>query len=175
MDCEQKLALLIKFGKLLIKENKLDTILNLHIEYLKKMINCERCTIFLYDKDNNEVISLAQHGGKPIKTQANKGVVGMTIAMKQMQFSNDVYNDFRFNKDVDKTTGFKTKSIISVPIVDKNQNVIGVFQALNATTGTFDTIDCGLIELMSSYLSKTLDGLNLNDELTNLLQETNQN
>ena len=165
MDSSKKLELLMELGRKLFKEDKLSEILKLYIDYVKLLLECERCTLFLYDKEKEEVTSIAVHGGSDIVAPASKGIVGMTIISKQTQFTNDAYGDFRFNKEIDKTTGYLTKQILSVPILNKENEVLGVLQALNSKQGGFTDDDVEFLEFLANYSSLGIENHILKDKI----------
>lgn len=164
MDCDKKLKKIMELAKKISKEKSLSKAIETYIDYVKFIIMAERCTIFLHNKEEETVRSLACHGSQDIVAPASKGIVGMTIISKQTQFSNDTYSDFRFNKDVDKKTGFLTKQILSVPILNQDEEVLGVIQALNSQNKEFTPDDIELLEFLASYSSLGIENLLLKDE-----------
>lgn len=63
----------------------------------------------------------------------------------------DAYADPRFNQQVDKTTGYRTKSIVAVPVKDQKGNVIGVIQMMNKSKGPFDDYDIKMLRMLSQH------------------------
>ena len=77
----------------------------------------------------------------------------------------DAYNDYRFNREVDKATGYLTHTILSVPLLDNQENTIGVFQALNKKQGIFTNVDAELLLLISNYAASAIENAILYDKL----------
>jgi len=85
----------------------------------------------------------------------------------------DVYKDPRFNPDVDKKTGFKTRSVLTAPMFDAKNNVIGVFQVLNRKGGgNFDQQDEELLTLVADQASAQIENAQLYSEIRKVTQET---
>lgn len=165
MNSDAKLKQLIQLGRDISKEKSLDKAIHIYIDYVKTLIECERCSIFLYDKEKDIVKSLACHGADELEAPASKGIVGMTIISKTTQFSNDTYSDFRFNKEIDKKTGYLTKQLISVPILNHDEEILGVIQALNSKNKEFTTDDIEFLEFLANYSSLGIENILLKDKL----------
>ena len=101
------------------------------------LVNAERATLFMLDDDKKELWSRVTDikGITVIKVASDEGLVGNSVTNRQIVNVPDAYKDSRFNKDVDKTTGFHTKSVLVVPVIsqqeDKNEEVIGAIQLIN--------------------------------------------
>lgn len=159
------LNILLTLGKVLNKVRDLDDILQVLADYAKEAVDADRCSIFIYDKRTNELCSRFSHGVPGIRIPADKGIAGYAALSKDTQIVVDAYNDFRFNSDVDKMTGYITKTILSVPLVDKDDETIGVFQAINKKDGIFNTFDAELLLLISNNTGFALENAVLREKL----------
>ncbi len=80
---------------------------------------------------------------------------------------NDPYNDERFDKEVDKRTGYRTRSMLSLPIRDADDRTVGVYQAVNKMTGSgaFSETDKEHLLLASTYTAEVLKAAQLQEEI----------
>ncbi len=80
----------------------------------------------------------------------NKGIVGHVATKAEPLNITNAYADERFNKEVDRKINYKTNTILCVPIMDKNNIVLGVIQAINKFNGYFGKEDEGLLSILST-------------------------
>lgn len=124
---------LLRIGRSIAAETDLDKLLAIITEETQKALYADRCTLFLLDKDTNELWSKVALGmGKQeIRFPANMGLAGHVATTGETINIKDAYNDSRFNKEIDKKTGYKTKTILCMPMRNLNHEIVGVFQVLN--------------------------------------------
>jgi len=155
---------LTEFAKELLNKRSLEEGLPLIAKYVKDVIDAQRCSIFIYDDENNELWTTISDGIDKIVIPADKGIVGYTLKVKKPVVTNDPYSHEAFLSKIDHETGFITTSIITAPIFDSNRNIIGILELLNKEGG-FDDEDVkfmiffahyisGFLELLKSYLKQ---------------------
>ena len=164
-SAEKQLAILLEFGKVINRTKSLNDVLVSMANFAKDILQADRCSIFVYDKNKEELWSKVAHEIEPIRISAKKGVAGYAALSKDTQIVVDAYNDYRFNRDVDKSTGYLTHTILSVPLLDNQENTIGVFQALNKKKGIFTNVDAELLLLISNYAASAIENAILYDKL----------
>jgi len=162
---EKQLAILLEFGKVINKTKSLDGVLESMANFARDILQADRCSIFIYDKNKEELWSKVAHEVHPIRISAKKGLAGYAALSKETQIVVDAYNDYRFNREVDKTTGYLTQTILSVPLLDNQENTIGVFQALNKKESIFTNVDAELLLLISNYAASAIENAILYDKL----------
>jgi len=162
---EKQLSILLEFGKVINKTKSLDDVLESMANFARDILQADRCSIFIYDKDKEELWSKVAHEVHPIRISAKKGLAGYAALSKETQIVVDAYNDYRFNREVDKTTGYLTQTILSVPLLDNQDNTIGVFQALNKKESIFTNLDAELLLLISNYAASAIENAILYDKL----------
>ena len=74
-----------------------------------RVLECERCTIFLYDARTDELYSRLAYADETIRFPANRGIAGEVFRSQQLVNVPDAYADPRFNQEVDRATGFRTR------------------------------------------------------------------
>ena len=167
MTAQEKVDLLLEFARVMSKENELQHLLISMADFSKNLLNCDRCSIFLHDSKEDELWTTVAHGTGQIRIPADSGVAGYSALSKEIQIVVDAYNDFRFNPAVDQITGYTTRSILTVPLLNHNDQLLGVFQALNKQEGLFTSDDAEMLLLISNYASKSIENAMLYTQLTN--------
>lgn len=130
-----------------------------------KIIECDRCTLYLVDNMRKELWSkVAKDSKKIIRLPFGKGIAGYVAENKTNLVLDDAYFDPRFNKEWDIKNAYKTKSVLCVPIFETGtRDVIGVIQLINKKTKPyiFDIND----EITSELLAKMIGNL-LHESMT---------
>jgi len=164
-SAEHKLSVLLDFGKVINKTKTLNSVLESMADFAREILGADRCSIFVYDRFSDELWSKVAHEIEPLRITARKGVAGYAALSKETQIVVDAYNDYRFNPEVDKATGYLTQSILAVPLLDNHENTIGVFQALNKKNSVFTNIDAELLLLISNYAASAIENAILYDKI----------
>jgi adenylate cyclase len=125
----------------------LDEILDALVETTSRAIDADRSSFFLFDPNTNELFSRSAQGihRREIRFSSTEGVGGAVFQSREPMIVDDAYSDSRFNADVDKETGYTTKTILCVPIRTVKDEVIGVAQCLNKHSGPFTEKDESLL------------------------------
>jgi len=141
--------------------NSLDEKINTIASYTKLITGARRCSLFIFHRDESKLISIYNDGIEGnIVLQSNIGLVGYAFHKKKSILENDTVNNPLFYKSVDKRFDFTTRSILAVPIVDKNGNSLGVIELLNKKIG-FTQDDQAHIEALILSISSLLISQNV--------------
>ena len=126
------------------------------LEYIsmhaKSMVGAERCSIFIYNQEENELSTTLADGAEKIVMPYDIGIVGQTIRVEKTIIENEPYDSSNFLADVDMQTGFYTQNILTAPIFNVQDEVIGVLQLLNKESG-FSKKDAERIASFSKSIS----------------------
>ena len=152
----QDLLKVLEITRSLAAVMDLDSVFWLVIERSMELLDAERASLFLYDSVHNELVSRVAVGASKIRMPAERGIVGETIRSGQTVNVPDAYADARFNRDVDRRTGFRTRNILSVPLRDYEGSLVGVLQVLNKRSGPFDAYDITLAETLGAQAGVAL-------------------
>ena len=147
---------LLDLSQMLLEFDKLEEAIPKASEEIKKLINADRITIFIYSQPTNMVWTYLADGVEKLILPADKGIVGYVIKNKTIKKVNDTSKEPLFYKEVDENTGYETKNILSVPLLNNENKVIGVIQLLNKEGG-FTKDDINIAYLFSNYLSAPLE------------------
>jgi len=108
-----------------------------------RLINAERGSLFLVDRETGRLRSMVAQGltTGPLTVEVGEGIVGAVAASGEAEILDDPYIDSRFDPKVDQITGFLTRSLLTVPVRDREGALIAVLQLLNHRDGCFSTSD----------------------------------
>lgn len=161
---KDSLTALLKIGRSIITDISVDKLLEIITEETRKILNAERCTVFLLDKNTNELWSKIALGmnDEEIRFSATSGLAGYVVNTGKVVNIKDAYNDERFNEEIDKKTGYITKTILCTPMRDLNHEIIGVFQILNKLDNkTFTKRDEDLLVAIGSNAGIAIENASL--------------
>jgi adenylate cyclase len=138
----------------------LDVLFPRLMEVVTKTLNADRSSIFLYDAETKELYSRVMQGNAigEVRFPSDRGIAGSVFTRGEAEIiTADAYNNSRFNQDVDRRTGYRTRNILCAPIRNKIHQVIGVTQVLNKHAGDFDAEDLRLLEGLSLQAAAALE------------------
>ena len=141
----------------------LDVLFPRLMEVVTDALNADRSSLFLFDPETGDLFSRVMQGDVigEIRFPSHMGVAGSVFTSGQAEIIPDAYLDARFNQEVDRRTGYRTRTILCVPIRNKRHEVIGVTQVLNKHVGDFDAEDQKLLEGLSLQASAALENARL--------------
>jgi HD-GYP domain-containing protein (c-di-GMP phosphodiesterase class II) len=171
---QQKLIpIILDYISRIANERDVDKLLTLFADMGRDLIGADRCTLWLLDEKNMELWSRVSHGLKEIRIPLSHGIAGYVARNGEPEVINDPYADDRFDKEVDKKTGYTTRSIIALPIRTSEGKIIGVFQAVNKLTQEkgFTEQDKEHLLIAATYTGKQLEAVLLQEEIENTQRE----
>ncbi|HWP91297.1 MAG TPA: sigma-54-dependent Fis family transcriptional regulator [Thermodesulfobacteriota bacterium] len=169
---------IIKISYAINSEKDLSNLLYLIAREAADLTNAEKASIFLLDREKQELWSIVTLDGEQIRLDARMGIAGKAAMTGQMINVEDVYQDPRFYKKVDARTGYRTQSLLVVPLKNQEGKVIGTFQVLNKKAGTFTKRDEGIMEALAEQVATAIQAAqlvaDLKDYQEQLLKENAQ-
>uniref|UniRef100_K3X4R9 PDEase domain-containing protein n=1 Tax=Globisporangium ultimum (strain ATCC 200006 / CBS 805.95 / DAOM BR144) TaxID=431595 RepID=K3X4R9_GLOUD len=112
--------------------NDPSTLVNMICEIGCQTFNTSRVTLYVADPIKSELWSLSTLGSvNGLRIPYGKGIAGTVASTKETLIVRNAYDDPRFDRSFDVKFGFKTDSLITFPVVDKNGETLGVVQAIN--------------------------------------------
>ena len=160
--------LILEVSNDLAGELKLDVLIARIMRTTADLLNAERSTLFVYDRKTDELFSLFADGDmiREIRLPSTRGIAGAVFTSGVAENIKDPYSDPRFNQDVDKATGFVTRSILCQPIFDKHGGRIGVTQILNKRdAAAFSAKDEARLRAFSAQIAVCLENARLFDDV----------
>jgi GAF domain-containing protein len=124
-----KLSSLLEVATALTRERHLDGLLDLVLKESVKTVDADRGSLFIVDRAREHLLSrFAQGETRAIRVPIGTGIAG-TVARSGLPLNiPDAYADPRFNPEVDRSTGYQTRSILCVPMLGSRGEVVGVVQ-----------------------------------------------
>jgi len=160
--------MLFEICQLITSEMNLDVLFELIMVQINQLMDTERCSVFLHDTQKQELWSLVstEMGKDAIRFPIRQGVAGWVFRHNSALIINDPYSDPRFLADIDKKTGFQTRSILCIPLINHKQQCIGILQTLNIKRESgFSRQDLELLTSASVYVTIALENARLYEEL----------
>ncbi len=179
----QKLETILNVAKAMSTERNLGVLLEEIVEHARSVVDATRGSIFLLDKDKNELWSKVAQGTREIRFPADKGIAGHVAQTKTILNIPDAYADPRFNPAVDKATGFHTRNMLTVPMLSTKEDVVGVLQVLNKNVAgheaeseqglpgpPFDAEDEEMLLALGGQAAAAIENAILYDEINKLFE-----
>lgn len=148
-------AILAVTGKLAAPFD-LGSMLSEVVEAAKQVLRAERGSVWLYDAATDELVLEIATDITQVRVSASAGLAGACARHRNLINVPDCYADARFNADVDRTSGYRTRCMLTLPLVDHNDVLVGVMQVLNKVDGIFDRNDEALATVLAAQCAVAL-------------------
>ena len=170
LDAEvRRLRAFLEVSRLMNAETNKAKLIREINETVRGYLDADRFTVFFYDAETDELYSYIASGLKAgeIRIKSDSGAAGHVFQTEEMLAFEDAYTDPRFNPEVDRRTGYRTKSLLSIPIKNRRGTKIGVVQALNKKSpeGVFTDEDISFLTELIDQICDLLDLLLHKEEL----------
>jgi Nif-specific regulatory protein len=144
------------------------TLLNTIAADAAQLLDCDRSSIFIWDRDARELVACPALGvdGNSIRIPDDRGIVAQSLRSGKTLLIDDAYADPRFNRQVDIASGYRTRTILCEPLVDPDGQVIGVFEAINKNTGVFDDDDVECLRNLTLHAAAALQSTQERERLS---------
>ena len=172
-----RLKILLDVIKAMSAETDFDRLLQLIMEETTRAMEADRSTLFLVDRERGELwsrIALGLQEKKEIRFKSHLGIAGHVATTGELLNIPEAYDDPRFNQAVDRQTGYRTKTILCMPVRNKEGTIVGVLQVLNKRVGVFTAADEEMLDALSSQAAIALENARLYEDLRNAYAELKQ-
>ena len=161
----KELSSIIEATKKLNSTLDLGELIHIILQIASRQTGAERGTVFLVDQQRNEIWSLVGIGleQQVIRLPAERGIAGWVAREGTAVRLENAYDDPRFEPDIDRKLGFKTKQLMCLPIRNEAGAIIGVLQLLNKTEGFTDE-DEAFLDALSAHVALALEKAQLHRE-----------
>lgn len=162
-----KLHRVIEAAKNLNSTLDLDKLLNIILDNALRIVDGDRGTVYLIDWSKQELWSRVLTRGEglfDICLPLGKGIAGYVAATGDTLNIRDAYYDPRFDPEFDRKTGYRTNSILCMPMRNKEGKIIGVFQLLNKHTGDFTSEDESILDALSVHAAIAIENARLYEQ-----------
>jgi HD superfamily phosphodiesterase len=169
---KEKIELFFEFAFELGSKRNIDDVLSVVADSAKKILDCDRASIFVYNKENSKLWTKVAHGlEEKIEVDQNIGIVGWVFSNRKPLIVNSPYSDPRFNPETDKKTGYRTKSIIAVPLITYSGNAVGVLEGINKNGEGFTDDDLEFARVLAVQAANAIENAILYEELKKAQEE----
>ncbi len=149
----------------LSQELQLKPLLIKVMEAVTSFLDADRSTLFLYDEKSGELWSQVAQGTSEIRFQSHLGIAGSVFMTGEVVNISDAYQDDRFNPSFDQKTGYLTRSILCIPIMNKASARLGVIQVINKNEGTFTSADERSLRAFAAQASIAIENAQLFEQV----------
>lgn len=161
----KELSSIVEATKKLNSTLDLGELISIILQIATRQTGAERGTVFLVDHEHNEIWSLVGLGleQQVIRLPADRGIAGWVAREGAAVRLENAYNDARFEPDIDRRLGYKTKELLCLPIRNEGGSIIGVLQLLNKADG-FGDDDEAFLDALSAHVALALEKAQLHRE-----------
>lgn len=180
LEPQEMLRVIFDYAAKIANERNLDNVLMLMADMGRDMIAADRCTVWLLDRNRNELWSKVAHGVAEMRIPSHAGLVGHAVTSGEPVFIADAYENIEFREvlqngaiRIDKQTGYRTKALMVIPFRNNEGEIMGAYQAVNKLTlaAEFSDKDLEYLTLAASYAGKSLESALLTHEIEETQKE----
>jgi K+-sensing histidine kinase KdpD len=163
----ERFSAMIEVGTHLSAVRDVDALLRTVMDRLTGLLEADAATLFMHDAKTDELWSRVVKGTtvKELRMPSSAGIAGSVFRTGKPALLADAYEDPRFNADVDRQSGFRTRAIIAVPLRHVSGKVMGVLEVLHRRPSAFTPEDGQLVEGVATQIAAVLDNVLLLEEL----------
>ncbi len=163
----ERLHFMVEASKVFNSTLDLSDLLAKVLDVAKTLTKAERGTLFLVDEKTDEIWSLIAQGmeKQEIRLPRGRGIAGHVALTGEIVNIPDAYADHRFDPEVDKRTGFRTRNMLTLPIRNTAARIVATLQLLNKATGSFTDEDTDVLLTLSGQMAMSLENAQLHHDL----------
>lgn len=163
MENHRRMALLLELANAIGSTLDFQELIRQVVERVTDALHCERSSFFVVDDTTRELWSMEFQGDElqEIRFPMNTGLAGECATSSESILVHDAYSDPRFNREIDRQTGFRTRNILCVPVINRDRLTTGVIECMNKKQGGFTGEDEKLLRALSAQVSVALDNARL--------------
>jgi len=172
-----RLGILLEVIKAMSAETDFERLLQLIMEETTRAMEADRSTLFLVDHERGELwsrIALGLKERKEIRFKSHLGIAGHVATTGEPLNIPEAYEDPRFNQEVDRQTGYRTRTILCMPVRNKAGSIVGALQVLNKRAGVFTPADEEMLDALASQAAIALENAKLYEDLRKAYEELKQ-
>jgi putative methionine-R-sulfoxide reductase with GAF domain len=157
---------LLEVSMAMTAEKDFLSLLTLIMDEVTSLLGAERSTLYIMDQDKGELRNWIAQGERvgEIRLPVGKGLAGTVAQTKEALNVEDAYSDPRFNREIDDQTGWRTRNVLIVPLLNLKDEVIGVVQVMNKRYGSFTDYDLKLLHALAAHAAVAIEKQTLYEE-----------
>lgn len=159
---QKKLGALLEVAESLSGQLRMDVLIPNIMTKACDLVKSDRCSLFMVNESHDKLVTSFQGGlTNSIEIPISAGIVGYTATTGEILNIKDAYEDPRFNRATDKSTGYRTYTILCVPIFGEKGDITGVTEMINKIDGTFTEEDERMIKIFNVFTGISLENARL--------------
>ncbi len=165
---EQQLARLFNASAGMLRYVEQTSLFKFLITEAGRILEADRCNLFLLDEETNEFKCFLILKGemKEIRLPLSKGLAGYVAKTSESVNLEDAYQSSLFDPQIDKVLGNKARTVLCIPVKQKDNKVIGVLQVVNKKgKGQFTSYDEWLLKSFAIFASNAISTVNINKDI----------
>ena len=162
----ERLRTLVEASKLINSSIDADALLGSILTVARNELGVERGTLYFVDEDSKEIWAKIAGGlAGEIRLPFGQGLAGTVAVTGEEVIIHDAYSDPRFDQSTDIRSGFRTRSMLCVPIRNRDDRIVGVLQLLNKTNGSFGHRDLEFLASISDHMAIAMENATMHLEV----------
>jgi phosphoserine phosphatase len=161
----QDLETILAVTRALAAPFDLHTMLVAVTDAARRVLRAERSSVWLHDAAADELVLEVASDLRAARIPVGSGLVGACARERATINVPDCYADARFDPEVDRRSGFRTRCSVTLPLIDHRGSLIGVMQVLNRDGGVFGAADLALAEALAAQCAIALSRVRMTEAL----------
>jgi Nif-specific regulatory protein len=165
-ELNERLASILAICQKMNSERDLGALLDLIAREATSLLDADRASIFLLDRERNELWSKVALGSDEIlRFDSSRGIAGTAALTGNVINVKDAYSDPRFYTGIDDRTGYRTRTVLAVAVRNQEGEIVGAFEVLNKHAGVFTPRDEDSLLALASHAANAIETAQLIGEL----------
>ena len=175
-ELERRLESLVEATQKAQEPLSLDLMLTRLVALISEAFGADRSSLFLYEAESDELFSRIAQGSlvKEIRFNSQRGIAGAVFHSGEPAIVDDAYLDARFHREVDVETGYRTTTILCIPVRTRRGDIIGVAEVLNKHAGRFTVTDAVFLRAFTTHMATALENAQLAERARDSSREESQ-
>ena len=167
---QQEVATLLEVGNALSQTLDLASLIQIIMRKATEIMDADRATLFLVDREKGELWSKVAQGvgTAEIRFPMSQGIAGHVATTGETLNIADAYQHPLFNREIDQKTGYRTHTLLAMPIHDTDGRIMGVTQVINKRAGAFTVDDEALLSAISAQAAVAIDNAQLYERVRSM-------
>jgi phosphoserine phosphatase len=162
---QEKLGRISSITRDLAKPIELESMLYQVVDAAKELLDAEGGTVWRYLPATHELESRVARGMDPVRISAERGIVGECLRSRSAINVPDCYADPRFDPSFDRNTGYRTRCMLTLPLMGYDELLVGVLQLVNRREGVFSAEDETMASVLAAQCAVALQRAQLTERL----------
>jgi phosphoserine phosphatase len=160
-----KLGRILDVTRTLGRPTELTNTLYQMVDAAKDLLDAEAGSVWRYVPSTHELETVAARGLGATRVPADHGLLGECLRTRILINVPDCYADPRFDRSVDRASGFRTRGMMTLPLIGYDDQIVGVLQVVNPTDGVFDPADETIGKVFAVLCAVALQRAHLTERL----------